>query len=232
MAEGTGHYRPTAYSHLAVALRNSMELVLVKLRVLPPSPHRSLVLIKTITDAKRYADADGNIRPYSYCTTWADAELSQFGAILSKCTTNGVEPELAPHANFSSVPHSVGDVVSCGGLFQLGQIAAIKFSEKFKAHDPEHHGIVINSNDSKLALVFDIEEKKVAFVPRAQLVVPSFMAPDDPSVARVLLGDLLQHVKADVAARQAVGRAVLCDPLSFPPLHTGAGDGSSVVDKT
>jgi hypothetical protein len=196
-AEGTGHYRPTAYSHLAVALRNSMELVLVKLRVLPPPPQRSPMLIKTITDAKRYADTDGNIRPYSYCTAWTEAELSQFGAVLTKCTTNGEEPELAPHANFSSVPHSVGDVVSCGGLFQLGQVAAIKLSEKFKAHDPEHHGIVIDSNDSRLALVFDIEEKKVAFVPHVQLVVPSFMAPDDPSVARVLLGDLLQHVKAD-----------------------------------
>jgi hypothetical protein len=223
---GTGHFLAGSASLLAVMLHNIREIVLVKLELLPRPPARPLCLIKRVTDAKRYADTDGNIQPYKYCETWEAQELAGImPGILKKCATNDTPLTLAPETRFD-VPYNLTAKIECEpGKFMLGQVAAIKLKPKYETYDPEHHGIVITSEDPYRCLIFNLDKQVVQLVAHRQIVVPYFMAPADRDAAIGIMEDLL----GDVQMRLEQGRAIASAREPYPPLPAPENPANGVA---
>jgi hypothetical protein len=215
--EGTGHYKTSAHSHLGVALHNVIELVSVKLRILAPPPMRQYRLIKTVTDAKRYSDLDGNIKPYQYCTVWTPEELSSMGNILLKSTTNKTGPVLAPITQFPEVINVLKEVKSVPGLFLLGQLVSIKYATGYQSHDPEDHGIVLDCDNAYHGLVYNCDKEEVIIVRHELLTTPKFLMPLTPSMARILSNDILYFCEREAHLRRERVRLQMQQAIN-PPL--------------
>jgi hypothetical protein len=180
--------------------------------------------MKTVSDAKRYADLDGNVLPFSPCKVWTQSELDECENILLKCSTNKGGPILAPPVSFP-VPNTMAETHSKRGFFQLGQLVTIKCSTQAKSHDPEDPGIVIDMNDRERAIVYSLNSRRVVLVYHAQLAAPRFLAPLTFSMAEILSEDILNHVRQENHRRSDKARHELHDE-AFPPLRrpTSTGD--------
>jgi hypothetical protein len=122
----------------------------------------------------------------------------------------------------------MGETHSKPGFFQLGQLVTIKCLSQANSHDPEDPGIVIDTNDSKRAIVFNLTTRHVVLVHHGQLATTRFLAPLTYSMAEIVSEDILNHVREEARRRSEENRRDLIDlqDVNFPPL----GGRSSPVE--
>ena len=142
------------------------------------------------------------MKPHQHCVLWTPAaleEVSSSSEILKKYSTNKTPPPLAPDVRFSVPPTRLGKVHSSFGRLGLGQLVAIKRSVDAEAHEDEHVGIMITSEDAHYSLVYNLALQEVDLIEHKRLYAPSFLT---PAAGAATKAQVLRLARAAVASTQ------------------------------
>jgi hypothetical protein len=211
---GAGHAVSRFYSYFATAYRNSIELMTFKLglRLSGASP----MLIAQPCDSRRWVDVNGHVTPFEP-TYWDPVELNKkHPKWLTKVSTNGELPLLAPLVEFPSVS-KVNEVFSAPRKFEFGQLGFVKRPDAKYYEKPEPCIVVDGSLDHGV-LFFNMMLRILQFVPHELFVVPSGLAVTKREDQRQFRAYLFEQAQQRLVQQQKRFGGDLGSSREFPRL--------------
>jgi hypothetical protein len=211
---GAGHAVSRFYSYFATAYRNSIEIMTFKmgLRVSGQLP----MLIAQPCDSRRWLDSMGHVTSFEP-VYWDPKELREkHPKVLTKISTNGEQPELAPAVDFPAVSKS-NDVYSSPRKFEFGQLGYVKRPDA-KYYEKPVPCIVVDGSLDHGVLFFNMMLRVLQFVPHELFVVPSGLAVTKREDQQRFRTYLFEQARQRIVQQQKRFGGDLANSMEFPRL--------------